>query len=41
MLTARDRKNVFEALMEALKIHSLGQISHAWYDVGAEYRWNM
>jgi methylmalonyl-CoA mutase len=38
---ARDRKNVFEALMEAVKTHSLGQISHALYDVGGEYRRNM
>jgi isobutyryl-CoA mutase len=39
--TARDRKNVFTALMEAVKTHSLGQISHALYDVGGEYRRNM
>jgi methylmalonyl-CoA mutase len=39
--TARDRKNVFSALMEAVKTHSLGQISHALYDVGGEYRRNM
>jgi methylmalonyl-CoA mutase len=39
--TARDRKNVFAALMEAVKTHSLGQISHALYDVGGEYRRNM
>jgi methylmalonyl-CoA mutase len=39
--TARDRKNVFEALIEAVKTHSLGQISHALYDVGGEYRRNM
>jgi methylmalonyl-CoA mutase len=38
---ARDRKNVFESLMEAVKTHSLGQISHALYDVGGEYRRNM
>jgi methylmalonyl-CoA mutase len=38
---ARDRRNVFEALMEAVKTHSLGQISHALYDVGGEYRRNM
>ncbi|WP_242103521.1 methylmalonyl-CoA mutase family protein [Lysobacter sp. M2-1] len=38
---ARDRKNVFAALMEAVKTHSLGQISHALYDVGGEYRRNM
>ena len=39
--TARDRKNIFAALMEAVKSHSLGQISHALYDVGGEYRRNM
>ncbi len=39
--TARDRQNVFESLMEAVKTHSLGQISHALYDVGGEYRRNM
>jgi len=39
--TARERRNVFEALMEAVKTHSLGQISHALYDVGGEYRQNM
>jgi methylmalonyl-CoA mutase len=39
--TARDRQNVFTALMEAVKTHSLGQISHALYEVGGEYRRNM
>ena len=39
--TARERGNVFEALVEAVKTHSLGQISHALYDVGGEYRRNM
>ena len=39
--TARERKNVFEKLMEAVKYNSLGQISHALYDVGGEYRRNM
>ena len=39
--TARKRQNVFEALVEAVKTHSLGQISHALYDVGGEYRRNM
>ncbi len=39
--TARNRQNVFSALMEAVKTHSLGQISHALYDVGGEYRRNM
>jgi methylmalonyl-CoA mutase len=38
---ARKRENVFAALMEAVKTHSLGQISHALYDVGGEYRRNM
>ncbi|MCA0198420.1 MAG: methylmalonyl-CoA mutase family protein [Proteobacteria bacterium] len=39
--TARRRGNVFAALVEAVKTHSLGQISHALYDVGGEYRRNM
>jgi isobutyryl-CoA mutase len=39
--TARHRKNVFSALMQAVKTHSLGQISHALYEVGGEYRRNM
>ena len=32
--TARERKSVFEQLMEAVKYNSLGQISHALYEVG-------
>ncbi|MDZ4812542.1 MAG: methylmalonyl-CoA mutase family protein, partial [Pseudomonadota bacterium] len=39
--TARRRENVFAALVESVKSHSLGQISHALYDVGGEYRRNM
>jgi methylmalonyl-CoA mutase len=39
--TARARGNLFEALLEAVKYNSLGQISHALYDVGGEYRRNM
>jgi methylmalonyl-CoA mutase len=39
--SARDRKNVFAALMEAVKTHSLEKISHALYEVGGEYRCNM
>ena len=39
--TARDRKNVFEQSMEAVQYNSEGQISHALYDVGGEYRRNM
>jgi methylmalonyl-CoA mutase len=38
---ARARGNVFEALMEAVKVASLGEISGALYDVGGEYRRNM
>jgi methylmalonyl-CoA mutase len=33
--------NVFEELMETVKIASLGQISHALYQVGGQYRRNM
>jgi methylmalonyl-CoA mutase len=40
-VTAHDRRNVFEQLIEAVKYNSLGQISHALYDVGGEYRRNM
>ncbi len=38
---ARQRGNTFIALMEAVKRCSLGQISHALYEVGGEYRRNM
>ena len=38
---ARERRNIFAGLLEAVKTHSLGQISHALYDVGGEYRRNM
>ena len=38
---ARARQNVFEELLETVKYNSLGQISHALYDVGGEYRRNM
>ena len=38
---AQRRDNIFEALMDAVKYNSLGQISHALYDVGGEYRRNM
>jgi methylmalonyl-CoA mutase len=33
--------NLFEALMEATKVSSLGQITHAMYEVGGQYRRNM
>ena len=39
--TARQRGNVFETLVEAVKSASLGQVSGALYDVGGEYRRNM
>ena len=39
--TARERNNLFGALMEAVKFYSLGQVSHALYEVGGEYRRNM
>jgi methylmalonyl-CoA mutase len=39
--TARDRRNVLAALTEAVKTHSLGQISRALNEVGGEYRRNM
>jgi len=38
---AKDRKNIFESLMEAVKYNSIGQISRSLYDVGGEYRRNM
>jgi methylmalonyl-CoA mutase len=38
---ARERRNVFEALMDAVRFASLGQISGALYTVGGEYRRNM
>ena len=34
-------ENLFEALMEATKVCTLGQISHALYQVGGQYRRNM
>jgi isobutyryl-CoA mutase len=39
--TALNNGNVFEALMEAAKYCSLGQITHALYQVGGQYRRNM
>lgn len=38
---ARDRGNVFEELMETVKVCSLGQITHALFEVGGQYRRNM
>ena len=39
--TALDGGNVFESLMEATKVCSLGQISAALYEVGGQYRRSM
>jgi isobutyryl-CoA mutase len=39
--TARNNGNLFEELMETVKVSSLGQISHALYEVGGQYRRNM
>jgi len=38
---ARDNENLFEELMETVKVASLGQISQALYEVGGQYRRNM
>ena len=39
--TAIRNGNIFEGLMEAVKYCSLGQITHALYEVGGQYRRNM
>ena len=38
---AREGGNVFEELMETVKVASLGQITSALFDVGGQYRRNM
>jgi len=38
---AMDNENLFEELMETVKYCSLGQITHALYEVGGQYRRNM
>jgi methylmalonyl-CoA mutase len=38
---AINNQNIFEVLMEAVKYCSLGQITHALYEVGGQYRRNM
>ena len=40
-LTAIENKNIFETLMEACKHCSLGDITHALFEVGGQYRRNM
>jgi len=39
--TALANENIFQALMEATKVCTLGQITHALYEVGGQYRRNM
>ena len=39
--TAISGGNIFASLMEAVKYCTLGQISHALYEVGGQYRRNM
>lgn len=38
---AVENGNLFEALMSAVKVCSLGQITHAMFEVGGQYRRNM
>ena len=38
---ARSGENVFEELMETVKVASLGQITDALFQVGGQYRRNM
>ncbi|WP_442600826.1 fused isobutyryl-CoA mutase/GTPase IcmF [Paenibacillus sp. KN14-4R] len=38
---AQSGENIFEELMETVKYCSLGQITHALYEVGGQYRRNM
>lgn len=40
-IIAIENKNMFEALMEASKVCSLGQITNALFEVGGQYRRNM
>jgi len=39
--TALDGGNIFEELIDTVKVASLGQITHALYEVGGKYRRNM
>jgi methylmalonyl-CoA mutase len=36
-----NNENIFEQLMEATKVCSLGEITHALFEVGGQYRRNM
>ena len=39
--TALANGNIFESLMEAVKVCTLGQVSHALYEIGGQYRRNV
>ncbi len=39
--TVRADGNVFEVLMDAVRVCSLGQITNALFEVGGQYRRNM
>jgi len=39
--TAITNGNIFEALMDAVRVCSLGQITHALFEVGGQYRRSM
>jgi methylmalonyl-CoA mutase len=39
--TAIKNENIFEKLIEVTKVCSLGQITHALFEVGGQYRRNM
>jgi methylmalonyl-CoA mutase len=39
--TAIENENIFEKLMEVTKYCSLGEITHALFEVGGQYRRNM
>jgi methylmalonyl-CoA mutase len=36
-----ESRNVFEALLDAVRVCSLGQITHALFEVGGQYRRTM
>ena len=36
-----DNRNVFEVLMDAVRVCSLGQVTSALFEVGGQYRRNM
>jgi methylmalonyl-CoA mutase len=40
-LAAIQNRNIFEKLMEACKICSIGQVTEALFDVGGQYRRSM